>query len=184
MIRKKTLNAAAMAVTLLAGGSGLALAHGGPGYGMGPGMMQGYGQGYGHGPGYGMGPGMMQGYGQGYGHGPGYGMGPGMMQGYGMGPGMMQGYGQGYGHGPGYGMGPGMMQGYGTPGGFSKDLSTDDVRTMLERQLAMTGNKRLKVGDVKEKDKNTIVADIVTADGSLVDRVAVNRHNGWTQREE
>lgn len=51
--------------------------------GRGPGMMGGYG------PGYGMGPGMMGGYG------PGYGMGPGMMGGYG-----------------GYGMGPGMM-GYG-----------------------------------------------------------------------
>ena len=48
----------------------------GYGYGMGPGMMGGYG-------GYGMGPGMMGGYG--------YGMGPGMMGGYGcgMGPGMM-----------------------------------------------------------------------------------------------
>jgi Spy/CpxP family protein refolding chaperone len=47
--------------------------------GTGPGMMGGYG------PGYGMGPGMMGGYG------PGYGMGPGMMggYGYGMGPGMM-----------------------------------------------------------------------------------------------
>jgi hypothetical protein len=66
----------------------------GYGYGMGPGMMGGYG-------GYGMGPGMMGGYG-------GYGMGPGMMGGYGgygMGPGMMGGYG--------YGMGPGMMGGYG-----------------------------------------------------------------------
>jgi len=63
------------------------------GYGMGPGMMGGYG-----GYGYGMGPGMMGGYG-------GYGMGPGMMggYGYGMGPGMMGGY----------GMGPGMMGGYG-----------------------------------------------------------------------
>jgi Spy/CpxP family protein refolding chaperone len=49
---------------------------GGGGYGMGPGMMGGYG-------GYGMGPGMMGGYGGGYG------MGPGMMGGYGMGPGMM-----------------------------------------------------------------------------------------------
>jgi Spy/CpxP family protein refolding chaperone len=59
----------------------------GPGYGMGPGMMGGYG-------GYGMGPGMMGGYG-------GYGMGPGMMGGYGgygMGPGMMGGCG-GYGYG-------------------------------------------------------------------------------------
>ena len=67
------------------------------GYGMGPGMMGGYG-----GYGYGMGPGMMGGYG-------GYGMGPGMMGGYGgygMGPGMMGGYG-------GYGMGPGMMGNYG-----------------------------------------------------------------------
>lgn len=42
-------------------------------YGMGPGMMGGYGQGGG------MGPGMMGGYG------PGYGMGPGMMGGYGPG---------------------------------------------------------------------------------------------------
>ena len=42
----------------------------------GPGMMEGYG------PGYGMGPGMMGGYGPGGmmgGHGPGYGVGPGMM---------------------------------------------------------------------------------------------------------
>src|SRR3989338_4222653 len=75
------------------------------GYGMGPGMMGGYG------PGYGMGPGMMGGYG------PGYGMGPGMMGGHGlgcgMGPGMMGGYGYGHGMGPGmmrgHGMGPGMM---------------------------------------------------------------------------
>ena len=46
----------------------------GGGYGMGPGMMGGYG-----GDGMGMGPGMMGGYG----------MGPGMMGGHGMGPGMM-----------------------------------------------------------------------------------------------
>jgi len=56
-----------------------------PGYGMGPGMMGGYGSGYG------MGPGMMGGYGPGVGYGRGYGMGPGMMGGYGMGPGMMGG---------------------------------------------------------------------------------------------
>jgi hypothetical protein len=81
----------------------------GPGYGMGPGMMGGWG-GYG---GYGMGHGMMGGWG---GYGQGYGMGPGMMggwggygQGYGMGPGMMGGWG-------GYGMGPGMMYGWG--GGY------------------------------------------------------------------
>ena len=51
----------------------------------GPGMMGGYGGGYG--PGYGM----MGGYGGGYGHG--YMMGPGYGQGDGYGPGMMYGYG-------------------------------------------------------------------------------------------
>ncbi|HEU0202490.1 MAG TPA: Spy/CpxP family protein refolding chaperone [Burkholderiaceae bacterium] len=56
-------------------------------YGMGPGMMSGYGGGMMGG--YGMGPGMMGGYGRGYG------MGPGTMGGYGMGPGMMGGHGVG-----------------------------------------------------------------------------------------
>lgn len=83
-------------------------------YGMGPGMMGGYG----YGPGYGMGPGMMGGYG------PGYGMGPGMMggygPGYGMGPGMMGGY----------GMGPGMMWGGGY-GGYGIPNLTDEQRTKL-----------------------------------------------------
>jgi Spy/CpxP family protein refolding chaperone len=97
----------------------------GPGYGMGPGMMGGYG-------GYGMGPGMMGGYG-------GYGMGPGMMGGYGHGYGMMGGYG-GYGMGPGmmggYGMGFGMMgpwmMGYG--GFYGLDLS-DAQRTKIDKIL-------------------------------------------------
>lgn len=57
--------------------------------------------------GYGMGPGMMGGYSQGYG--PGYGMGPGMMGGYGPGYGMGWGGGHMGGYGPGYGMGPQAM---------------------------------------------------------------------------
>ena len=73
---KRTL--ARTCIAALALGAGVACAQPGAGQ-MGPGMMGGYG------PGYGMGPGMMGGYG------PGYGMGPGMMGGY----------------GPGYGMGPG-----------------------------------------------------------------------------
>lgn len=87
------------------------------GYGMGPGMMGGYGSGYG------MGPGMMGGYGPGMmgrGYGPrwdddGGGWGPGMMGGYGgYGPGMMGGYGMG----PGMMGGMGMMGGYGAMGGM------------------------------------------------------------------
>ncbi len=106
------------------------------------------------------------GYGMGWGGmgmmGPGYG--PGMM-----GPGMM-----------GYGYGPGMM-GWGGPG-RSVDLSSDDVKSMLERWVNWQGNPRIKVGDVKEENDDVIVADIVTQDGSLVDRVKVDRHTGYMQR--
>lgn len=146
----------------------------------GPGMMGGYGPGYGmrgggYGPGWGMGPGMMGG-----GYGPGGMMGPGMM-----GPGMM-GYG-GYGPGmmgPGYGggmMGPGYRGGYyGNQGNLN--LTTDQVKNYLERMIR---NPNLKVGAVKEKDADTIIADIVTKDkNALVQRLVINRHNGFMQPEQ
>jgi hypothetical protein len=102
--------------------------------------------------------------------GPGYGMGPGMMgPGYGMGPGMMQ---------PGYGMGPGMVgPRYGGPG-QPLNLSADDVRGFFERQLEAGGNERLKVGKVEALDADTIEAQIVTVDDSLVATYRVDRHTG------
>jgi hypothetical protein len=136
----------------------------GPGYGMmggyGPGTMMGPGYGYGmmggYGPGWMMGLGMM-GYGGGYGPG-------GMMRGYGYGPGMM-------GYGPGY---------YGSQGDMK--LTTDQVKNYLEQ---MNRNPNLTVGDVKEKDADTIVADIVTKQGqALVQRLDFNRHNGFVRPEQ
>lgn len=159
----------------------------GPGYGMGPGMMGGYGPGWMMGPGmmgpggYGMmggygpgwGRGMMGGYGPGYmmhGWGRGYGMGRGM--GRGMGPGMM-----GYGSGPGPGPGPGYYGGQG-----DLKLTADQVKQYLEHMIR---NPNLTVGDVKEKDADTIVAEIVTKQGhSLVQRLDFNRHNGFVQPEQ
>jgi len=123
----------------------------------GPGMMMGPGM---------TGPGMM---GQGM-------MGQGMMGRGAMGQGMM---GQGM---TGQGMmGQGMMgQGSGsTPG---EQLSADDVRANLERWLAWHGNSRLKVGEVKEEGDDTVLADIVTQDGSLVDRFRIDRDSGAMQR--
>ena len=165
---------------------------GGMGGGYGPGMMQGYGpsMGYGphgYGPGRGYGPGMMGGYGPGYGpgmmQGYGQGYGPGMMQGYqqGYGPGMMQGYGPGYGPGMRGGYGPGYGQG--APQG-NLNLSTDDVKANLQRWIDAQGNPRIKVGAVKEKDADTIEADIVTKDNSLVQRFTVNRHTGFYRPSE
>jgi len=143
--------------------------HMGPGFGMG----HGYGYGMAPDPRYHMGPGMMgPGYGMGHGYhtgqvmmGPRYHMGPG----HGMGPGMM---------GPGYGMG----HGYGMRQALPRDLTTEDVRHMLGHQLEWQGNPNLKLGKVEEKDEDTIVAEIVTNDGSLVDRLEVDRHTGRMRR--
>ena len=107
----------------------------------------------------------------------------------GYGPGMMQGYGPGY--------GPGMMQGYRYGPGYHRsdvqgnradvqgnqtlNLSTDDVKSRMERWLASRDNPRLKLGEVKEKDADTITADIVTKDNSVVERFIVDRHTGFTR---
>jgi len=168
-MRKLRYGILAASLTLIAVGAVQAQPYG---YGM-----MGYGRGYG--PGYGM---------MGGGYGPGYGMGPGMMGGYGPGympgPGMM---GCGRGYGPGWmmrgGYGPGMM-GYG-PGYYGNqgnlNLTTDQVKSYLEQMIR---NPNLKVGDVKEKDADTIVADIVTKDkNDLVQRLDFNRHNGFVQPE-
>lgn len=93
------------------------------------------------------------------------------------------------------GMGPGqdpraMMMGAGPADPAAvvvtpiQHLSPDDVRHFLEHRLERQGNNRLKVGDVKEADEDTIVADIVTVDGSLVDRLSVDRHAGTMQRSQ
>ena len=136
--------------------AGIAQMGQGYGYGMGPGMM---GQGYG--PGYGMGPGMM---GPGYGYG--YGMGPGMMgQGYGMGPG----YGYGRQYGPQYG------RQYQQP---QKPLDKNQAKQEVENYLGSMRNPNLKLGKIEEKG-NGYQINIVTKDGSLVDKILVDKNTGW-----
>ena len=82
------------------------------------------------------------------------------------------------GQGHGYG---GMGQGYGGMGmaaPLAEDLSSDGVRHMIEHRVARTGNPNLKVGEIVEQDDDTITADVVTQDGSLVRRFMVDRHTG------
>jgi hypothetical protein len=120
-------------------------------------------------------------------YGPGYGMGYGMMGGYGWGDGDGAGWGPGYGrhgwmHGWRGGYGPGMMYGYGPGSQGDLKLTVDQVKSHFEQMIR---NPNLKVGDVKEKDADTIVAEIVTKQGnSLVQRVDVNRHNGFMKPEQ
>jgi hypothetical protein len=125
---------------------------------------------------YGSGWGMMGGPGPGYGHMGGYGP---MHGGYG--PGWMHGYGPGWMHGGGPGYGP--CAGLGGPGAYGPqanlNLTTDQVKNQLESWIARQGNPHIKVGEVKEKDADTIEADIVTKDNSLVQRFVVDRHTGF-----
>lgn len=110
-------------------------------------------------------------HGQGRHFGYGNGFGPGMhapMYGQMQGPGMMQGYGKGF--------GPGACQ----QGAQVLDtpLTVDDVRAHIEQRLQWRGNDRLKVGEVKELDDKTIVAEIVTVDDSLVKKIQIDKATG------
>ncbi|MET4808194.1 hypothetical protein [Limibacillus sp. MBR-115] len=99
-----------------------------------------------------------------------------------MGQGMM-----GQGHMP--MMGQGMMDqmpmmggyGYGQMQPLRRDLTTDEVKHMMEHRVDWAGNPNLKVGKITEQDADTIVTEIVTKDGSLVRKIEVDRHTGRMQ---
>lgn len=123
-----------------------------------------------------MGPGMM-----GYGMGPAYGAGPGYSLGYEAAPQYCP-YCGGY-LGPMWGrsypMGPRMMWRYGPPawrGG--EPLKMEEARTMVEDALRFTRNPNLKVGKVKDKG-DYYEAEILTKEGSLVDKVLVDKYTGY-----
>ena len=74
----------------------------------------------------------------------------------------------------------------GGPGRFASrdlELTSDDVKAQLDSWLSRRASARLKVGDVKEKDVDTIVADVATKGNSLVQRFNVNRHAGYCDRD-
>jgi hypothetical protein len=149
----------------------------------GQGMMGPQGQGMMRGQGM-MGPqgqGMMRGQGMMGPQGQGMMRGQGMMYGQGMGPGPGMGSGQGLLRGPGYAC-PGCgMRGSGMAGAAQTavDLDVADVRAMMEQRVALTGNPRLAVGEVRRSDAGIIIAEIVTkAENALVNRFAVNPNTG------
>ncbi|WP_085902898.1 hypothetical protein [Kiloniella majae] len=51
------------------------------------------------------------------------------------------------------------------------------VRLLLEYQLMINGNERLKVGKIQE-DEKFITAEVVTVEGSLVERYKIDKSNG------
>ena len=113
--------------------------------------------------------------------GQGRGMGPGMMQrgdGRGMGPGMMhRGYDRGWGGGPGM-RGPGYGRDTRRYGGQPEPLNKNQARLLVENYLRNRRNPNLKVGDISDED-GVFEATIVTRDGSLVDKLEVDKETGW-----
>jgi hypothetical protein len=79
----------------------------------------------------------------------------------------------------GRGMGPALL--YGQP---AEGITVERARTILEGVLAWHGNPRLKLGTVEEQDEDTIVAEILTVDDSLVQRLAIDRATGAIRRIE
>lgn len=153
--------------------------------GMGQGMMRGQGMMQGRGMKQGQGTmrgqGMMQGQGMPRGQGMMGPQGQGMMRGQQMGPGPGMGSGQGLMRGPGSSCpGCGMMGG-GMAGAAQTavELEVAEVRAMMEQRVALTGNPRLAVGNVRRSDAGIILAEIVTKDeDALVNRFAVNPMTG------
>jgi len=58
-----------------------------------------------------------------------------------------------------------------------RDFSLDEVRRGLQAQLEAIGNPRLKLGPLTEQGE-LVIADIVTVDNSLVQRVEINLRTG------
>ncbi len=121
----------------------------------------------------------------------GYGMRPDMMgRGYGMGPGMMGGM-----MGRGYGMGQDMMDRgrsmspqYGPQYGRDyqgpqdrqslEPMKAEDAKKLLENYLGSTGNPNLELGKMEDKGE-FFEAEIQTKDGSLADKIRVDKRTGW-----
>ena len=82
---------------------------------------------------------------------------------------------------PCYQSGSGHMMGQGMITPRVQNLTVADVKQMIEGHLAWQGNPNLKVGAVKEGGDRLIVAEIVTQDGSLVQRLQFDRTTGSMQ---
>ena len=61
---------------------------------------------------------------------------------------------------------------------MDKDLSTDQVRDIVEGRIASMGNTNLKVGGVTVTSTDTVLVDIVTQDDSLVQTMEISTRTG------
>ena len=81
---------------------------------------------------------------------------------------------------PGMMTGPGLL--YGMPYGTPEEMTVERVRTLLEQDLTQHGNPRLKLGEVATAADGSITAEIITVDGSLVQKLVFNRYPGLVRQ--
>ncbi len=67
---------------------------------------------------------------------------------------------------------------YGMPEDDQIEMTPERVREFIQRRLAWHGNPRLKIGEIATASDGRITAEIVTLDGSLVQKLAFNRYPG------
>ncbi|MGA7876217.1 MAG: hypothetical protein WCA08_11180 [Desulfoferrobacter sp.] len=72
--------------------------------------------------------------------------------------------------------GRGMMASYAPQPG--KQITQEQAKRLLEDYLQATGNPNLKLGNISNND-GFYEAEVVTKDGSLVDKIQVNKDTGW-----
>lgn len=75
-----------------------------------------------------------------------------------------------------HGLGPNAL--YGVPQGSVTEMTPARVEAFLSHLLERHDNPRLELGEVAQAEDGNIIAEIVTTDGSLVQRLSFNRYPG------
>jgi hypothetical protein len=70
----------------------------------------------------------------------------------------------------------------GLPVAEVEEMTPERVRAFLQERLNRLGNPRLKLGTIAAADDGSITAEIVTVDGSLVQKLAFNRYPGLVRQ--
>lgn len=78
------------------------------------------------------------------------------------------------------GTGPGAL--YGVPPASQEEMTPERVRVWLGQHLAWHGNPRLTIGEIVAVGEATVTAEILTIDGSLVQKLAFNRYPGLVRQ--
>lgn len=76
-----------------------------------------------------------------------------------------------------------MMDRYGYPGDRQQQtgetLTQENAVSIVQNYLKVTGNPNLKIGRVEKQEDGNYLVEIMTKEGSLVDKIVVDRKTGW-----